>query len=70
MTRTMLAAAALLLLPACSGARDDPAGTTSADEDRQLNDAAAMLDANSMDANALAPASAGPDPAATNESTP
>ena len=37
---------------ACSPAHDD-AGTISADDQRQLNAAAAMLDSNSVDANAL-----------------
>ncbi len=42
----------LLLLAACSGSgRDDP-GAVTADEAAQLNDAAAMLDANSIDLNA------------------
>lgn len=60
--RTMLAAA--LLLAACSGGKDQP-GAVTADEARQLNDAAAMLDANSVDANAV-----GADAAPTNESDP
>ena len=42
----------LLLLAACSSQPDDP-GAVTADEARQLNEAAAMLDANSVDANAL-----------------
>ena len=43
----------LLLLAACSGAggNDDP-GAVTADEAAQLNDAAAMLDANAIDLNA------------------
>lgn len=41
------ALAALLLLAACSSDPDAP-GTISADEEQQLNDAAAMLDANSV----------------------
>ncbi|WP_374942510.1 hypothetical protein [Sphingomonas sp.] len=45
--------AAALLLAGCS-AEPEPAGGVTADEARQLNEAAAMLDANSMDANALA----------------
>ena len=51
----LLAAAVLpLALLACSrGGGDDP-GTVSADEAAQLNDAAAMLDANSVDSNAVA----------------
>ena len=43
----------LLLLTACSG-QPDPAGEVTADETRELNDAAAMLDANSVDAAAVA----------------
>ncbi len=45
---------ALLFLAACSAQPDSP-GATSADEARQLNDAAAMLDANSVDADAIDP---------------
>lgn len=41
----------LLLLAACSSQPDQP-GAVTADEARQLNDAAAMLDANSVDLNA------------------
>ena len=41
-----------LLLAACSSHSDAP-GSTTADEARQLNDAAEMLDANSVDADAL-----------------
>ncbi len=41
----------LLLLAACSGGSDDP-GAVTTDEAAQLNDAAAMLDANSIDLNA------------------
>ena len=37
---------------ACSSAPDDP-GAIGADDQNQLNAAAAMLDANSVDANAL-----------------
>jgi hypothetical protein len=48
-------ATAFLLLAACSSQPDAP-GATTADEARQLDDAAAMLDANSVDANALDPA--------------
>ena len=47
-----IAAGALLALAACSAHPDDP-GAVSADEAQQLNDAAAMLDANSVDANAV-----------------
>lgn len=45
-------AAALLLLAACSGSDDQPGGLT-ADEAKQLDEAAAMLDANAVDLNAL-----------------
>lgn len=48
------AAIVLLLLSGCSSRGDDQPGTVTADESRQLNDAAAMLDANSIDANAVA----------------
>ncbi len=51
-----MTAAVVLLLAACSSQPDAP-GAVTADEARQLNDAAAMLDANSVDANALAEAS-------------
>jgi hypothetical protein len=47
----MLVAAALALA-ACSRHHDDQPGAVSADEAAQLNDAAAMLDANSVDLNA------------------
>ncbi|QNA84422.1 hypothetical protein G4G27_10790 [Sphingomonas sp. So64.6b] len=43
---------ALLLLSACGGAPDTPGAVTSG-EAQALNDAAAMLDANSVDANAM-----------------
>jgi outer membrane biogenesis lipoprotein LolB len=53
MTRgAAFAALAAALLAACSGERDEPGGVT-ADDARQLNEAAAMLDANSVDADAL-----------------
>ncbi len=42
----------LLSLAACSGGSDDPRAVTP-DEAAQLNDAAAMLDANSIDLNAV-----------------
>ncbi len=42
-----------LLLVACSAEPDAP-GAIPADEERRLNEAAAMLDANSVDADALA----------------
>jgi len=51
------ALAAAGLLAACGRGADDP-GTLDADDQRQLNEAAAMLDANSVDAataNAAAP---------------
>ena len=41
-----------LALAACSSANDAP-GAVTADEARQLNEAAAMLDANSVDAGAV-----------------
>ena len=43
----------IALLGACSP--HAPSGSVSADEASQLNDAAAMLDANSVDANAVDP---------------
>lgn len=46
------ALAAALLLAACSSASDQP-GAVTADEARQLNEAAAMLDANSVALNAV-----------------
>lgn len=42
----------LLLLAACSGEAGDPGGATPS-EARQLNEAAAMLDEDSVSANAL-----------------
>ncbi|MDQ2892093.1 MAG: hypothetical protein M3R64_03245 [Pseudomonadota bacterium] len=55
---------ATLLLAACSSGSDAPPGTTTADEDRQLNEAAAMLDSNSIDLDAVSnaddPANADP----------
>ena len=44
--------APLLLLAAC-GSHDDAPGSVTQGEADQLNDAAAMLDANSVDANAV-----------------
>ncbi len=44
--------AVALLLAACSGGEDQP-GTVTADEARQLNETAKMLDANSVDLNAM-----------------
>lgn len=48
-----LVALPLLLGAACSGG-DAPPGGVTADEARQLNEAAEMLDANSVDLNAVA----------------
>ncbi|WP_199857223.1 hypothetical protein [Sphingomonas sp. EC-HK361] len=45
-------APALLVAAACSSQPDDP-GAVTPEEAQQLNDAAAMLDANSVDANAV-----------------
>ena len=45
----LTAVGAALALAGCSGSDDQP-GTVTADETRQLNEAAAMLDANSVDA--------------------
>jgi len=53
--------AATLLLAACSRHHDDQPGAVTADEAAQLNDAAAMLDANSVDLNAAA------EPSSTND---
>lgn len=52
MTR-LLTAAAFLSLAACSS--QPPAPGLSEEENRQLNEAAAMLDANAVDLNAMAP---------------
>ena len=54
--RSRLAPAFLVLamLGACSP-HGDQSGAVTADEARQLNDAAEMLDANSVDENAVAP---------------
>ena len=51
-TKPIGALAAILLLAACSSGDDAP-GATSQSEQQALNDAAAMLDANSVDANAV-----------------
>ncbi|MEG3145767.1 hypothetical protein U1839_13985 [Sphingomonas sp. RT2P30] len=53
MRRTVLAVLTvpLVLLAACHGERQP--GATTASEDKQLSDAAAMLDANSMEVNAV-----------------
>ncbi|MEG3085899.1 hypothetical protein [Sphingomonas sp. PB4P5] len=50
--KPMAALAAILLLAAC-GADDNAPGAVSQSEQQQLDDAAAMLDANSVDANAV-----------------
>ncbi len=50
--RLVRGALPFLMLAACSSHADDPHAVT-ADEARQLNEAAAMLDANSVDADAL-----------------
>ena len=50
--RHALAGAAALLLAGCSSRVDDTAAITP-DDQHQLNEAAAMLDANSVDADAL-----------------
>jgi uncharacterized lipoprotein len=47
-----LAQLPLALLAGCSATPEDP-GQVTADEDRQLNEAAEMLDANSIDLNAI-----------------
>lgn len=47
------ALAAALLLAACSHEPDPQPGGITADDQAQLNDAAAMLDANSVDLNAV-----------------
>jgi hypothetical protein len=53
--RHSLLLAPLLLLAACGQSADDPAlGGVSRSEASQLNDAAAMLDANSVSVNAVA----------------
>jgi len=52
--RRVAIVAAPLLLVACSGSGDGQPGGVSADEARQLNEAAEMLDANSVDLNAIA----------------
>ena len=53
---------ALLLASACSSNSGDAPGAISADEDRQLNEAAAMLDANSIDIDAVSNTSESPAP--------
>jgi len=44
---------AAILLAACSRGQEEPTGAVTADEARQLNEAAEMLDANSVDLNLL-----------------
>lgn len=53
MTVTGCLLAAVLLLAACQGSESTP-GAASPAEAQALNDAAAMLDANSIDMNAVA----------------
>ncbi len=50
---SVIGLAGALALAACSSASDS-SGAVTADEAQQLNDAAAMLDANSVDLNAVA----------------
>lgn len=49
----MRAALTFLLLAACSAGEEQP-GAVTADEARELNEAAAMLDANAVSLNAVA----------------
>jgi hypothetical protein len=49
--RRLAPLASLLLLVACSGSEDVDPGGMSASEAQELNDAAAMLDANAVDLN-------------------
>ena len=65
LVRLTMVAALLASVAACSSGSNAP-GAVSADEQAQLNDAAAMLDANSIDANSLDDADA---TASSNEST-
>ena len=51
--KATLPAAALLLTAACNRDPDPQPGALTADDQAQLNDAAAMLDANSVDLNAV-----------------
>ncbi len=62
-----LSAGALLVLAACSSPNEQP-GAVTADEAHQLNEAAAMLDANSVDLNAVAPDATEADTLPANES--
>ncbi len=57
-----VAAFAAIVLAGCSRPADDQPGAVTADESRQLNEAAEMLDANSVDLNALDSTSNGTDP--------
>lgn len=52
MTKQLAAISAVLLLAAC-GSGDPTPGSVSPGEAQQLNDAAEMLDANSVDINAV-----------------
>ncbi|MDB5703576.1 MAG: hypothetical protein JWN66_692 [Sphingomonas bacterium] len=52
--------AAVFMLAACHGSDTSPGADTPAQQ-QQLNDAAAMLDANSVDMNAVAPNSTNED---------
>ncbi|WP_322964090.1 hypothetical protein [Sphingomonas fuzhouensis] len=62
----ILMTAALLSLAACSSS-DQPKGL-SEEENRQLNEAAAMLDANAFDLNAMAPSDVEEETSTANES--
>ena len=53
MRRAAAAMAALLLLAACGQRGATDVGGVTPDEARQLNDAAAMLDANAVEANVV-----------------
>jgi hypothetical protein len=56
--RVIVALLPLALLAACNRAEDAP-GAIGADDQRQLNEAAAMLDANSVDIDAVTQPEAG-----------
>ena len=62
----ILMTAALLSLAACSS-HDQPTGLSD-DENRQLNEAAAALDANAFDLNAIAPTDVEGETSADNDS--
>ncbi len=62
----LLMTAALLTLAACSSS-DQPKGLSAVEND-QLNDAAALLDANAVDLNAMAPSDVGDGNPIDNES--